>query len=81
MKQTDKATHALEEAEKLLLAFSSAHHRVRHQNSRVFRDGNLSEDQFRCDSRETCKTNSGGYGRDSDPAIKRIQADIALQVN
>jgi hypothetical protein len=90
LKSMDKALNAVEEAEKLLLILSSAHQQVRHQPSRVYREilpelgsmTSLRKDMMK-EGRSKTPTNlssSGSFWKDRDPAVTRIEADIALQV-
>jgi hypothetical protein len=76
LNQVEKANSAVEEAEKILMTFGVAHHRVRHRPSRVFRD--LSGENL--NPHNSRQGSASGYWNDSDPSILRIQADFALQV-
>ena len=88
----DKANAAVHEAERYLLGLCQAHNQVRHQSSRVHRDllpelnSNTSSarkefiQEFKTRPTNTGVTYSGGFWKDTDPSIARVQADIAFQV-
>jgi hypothetical protein len=94
-KQLEKASLGVEEAEKMLQALAIAHDRVRHQTSRLFRERTVDSLQQSNHSVRSAKDAaaaaaaaskrpiplySGGYWKDSDPALSRLQADVALEV-
>lgn len=89
LKDIEKANAAMDEAEKILTNLCSAHDKCRHQVSRLFRESMA--DGMRASYSSLLKyakdmkklsgpLYSGGYWKDSDPAVARVQADVALQV-
>jgi hypothetical protein len=94
-KQLEKAVLGVEEAEKMLQSLAVAHDRVRHQTSRLFRERTVDSLQqsnhsvrsskdaaaAAAASKKPIPLYSGGYWKDSDPALSRLQADIALEVH
>ena len=80
----EKANSAVKEAARFLHALCQTHNQVRHQASRVHRDFNHDRTNRERKEYEAFKANSGviysgGYWKDTDPAVSRIQADIAFQ--
>jgi hypothetical protein len=90
MQQLPKSLLAVEEAERMLQLLTVAHDKVRHQTSRLFReravDSLAQSNQSVRSAKDATATRksipqySGGYWKDSDPSISRLQADIALEV-
>jgi hypothetical protein len=90
MKQPEKSVLAVEEAERMLQLLVVAQDKVRHQTSRLYRergvDSGVQSNQSVRSVKESVTTKktiplySGGYWKDNDPAISRLQADIALEV-
>lgn len=73
--QIEKALIAVEESEKLLLSLSQVQHQTRNRDSRLFETEDLKQK-----SNSTRQQASGGYWKELDPVLARIQADIALEV-
>ncbi|KAJ3306677.1 hypothetical protein HDV03_004307 [Kappamyces sp. JEL0829] len=65
-----KSQHAVDEADKILEKLAQIQNRIRNQDSRLFRDEDLSVKTVQ---------SSGGYWKEHDPLMKRIQADVALE--
>jgi hypothetical protein len=71
LKLLDKAQNAIDEADKILESLAQIQQRIRNHDSRLFRDE---------DNNMRSAQASGGYWKEHDPLMKRIQADVALEV-
>jgi hypothetical protein len=67
----DQSLHAIQEAEKVLTMLSQIQHRIRNQDSKLFK----SSETF-----QPTQGASGGYWKEDDPVLASIQADLALEV-
>lgn len=67
----DQSLHAIREAERILTTLSQIQHRIRNQDSKLFKDIKGSQQM---------QPASGGYWKEDDPVLASFQADIALEV-
>ncbi|KAJ3322235.1 Tetratricopeptide repeat protein 7A [Boothiomyces sp. JEL0866] len=89
LQQFENAANAIEEAEKVLTAFSAAQHKIMSQTSRVYRDSDIipsspalgrpRQDSFANNSTKLVNQLNNVYWNDKNTKLAKFQSDIGLE--